>query len=107
MTEQDLPMLAAWLAQEHVQEWWRAPTSRADVEHEYARRLQGLEPTELFTIVWRGEPVGFIQRYLWRDHADWGRTLQPTGIAFGDAAGIDYAIGRPDLTGRGIGSLVV
>lgn len=107
MTEQDLPLVAEWLAAEHVQRWWRDPTAPARVEEEYLPRLHGSEPTEMFTIIWRDEPVGFVQRYLLRDHPDWERSLRPTGLRFGEAAGIDYAIGRVDLVGRGIGALVV
>lgn len=107
MTERDLPLVATWLAEAHVQAWWRDPTAPARVEETYLPRLRGTVPTEMFTIVWRGEPVGFIQRYLLRDHPDWQRSLQPTGLTFGEAAGIDYAIGRADLISQGIGSLVV
>lgn len=107
MTQDDLPLVAEWLAQEHVQRWWRDPAAPARVEGEYLPCLRGTEPTEMFTIVWRDEPVGFVQRYLLRDHPDWERSLQPTGLTFGEAAGIDYAIGRVDLVGQGIGSLVV
>ena len=56
------------------------------MEEEYLPRLRGIEPTEMFTIVWRDEEVGFIQRYLLRDHPDWERSLQPTGETFGEAA---------------------
>jgi aminoglycoside 6'-N-acetyltransferase len=108
MTEADLPLVSEWLAEAHLQRWWRDPGAPAGVEDKYLPRLRGDEPTEMFTIVWRQEPVGFVQRYLLRDHPDWRRTLEDaTGSPFEDAAGIDYAIGRPDLIGRGIGGLVV
>jgi aminoglycoside 6'-N-acetyltransferase len=107
MREEDLALLATWLAEEHVQRWWRDPSAPQHVEEKYLPRLRGAEPTEMFVILHADEPVGFIQRYLMRNHPDWARTLSSTGQVFREAAGIDYAIGRSDLVGRGIGSAVV
>jgi len=107
MQEEDLPLVATWLAEEHVQRWWRDPSAPLQVEEKYLPRISGAESTEMFVIVHDDEPVGFIQRYLMRHHPEWARTLSPSGQVFDKAAGIDYAIGRPGLVGRGIGSAVV
>ena len=107
MVEADLPLVATWLAEPHLQRWWRDPRASDRVEEKYRPRLEGAEPTEMFTILWQGAPVGFAQRYLLRDHPSWEEALRSTGLAFGEAAGIDYAIGDAELTGHGIGSLVV
>lgn len=107
MREDDLRLVAVWLAEEHVQRWWRDPSAPLQVEERYLPRLRGTEPTEMFVILDAGEPVGLIQRYLMRDHPDWERSLLPSGQAFEEAAGIDYAIGRADRIGYGIGSAVV
>lgn len=107
MREDDLPLVASWLAEEHVQRWWREPSAPFQVEEKYLPRLRGEEPTEMFVILNADEPIGLIQRYLMRDHPDWVRSLSPSGQVFDEAAGIDYAIGQADLVGRGIGSAVV
>lgn len=107
MREDDLALVATWLAEDHVQRWWRDPSAPQQVEEKYLPRLRGVEPTEMFVILHADEPIGFIQRYLMRDHPDWERSLSPSGQVFEEAAGIDYAIGRRDLVGRGIGSAVV
>ena len=86
MVEADLSLVSSWLAEKHLQRWWRDPSAPARVEEKYLPRLRGAEPTEMFTIVWRGEPVGFAQRYRLRDHPAWERTLQQaTGEVFGEA----------------------
>lgn len=107
MVEGDLPQVAAWLREEHVQRWWRDPTAPDNVEAKYLPRILGLEPTEMRIILWEEREVGMIQRYLVDDHPDWGRSLAPSGATFNAAAGIDYVIGVPNLVGRGIGSAAV
>lgn len=107
MVEGDLPIVAAWLREAHVQAWWRDPSAPDHVEQKYLPRIRGEEPTEMFIIIWHAQPVGLIQRYLLRDHPEWRRTLMATGQPFSEAAGIDYAIGEPDLVGRGVGTHVI
>jgi aminoglycoside 6'-N-acetyltransferase len=106
MAEGDLPVVAAWLREAHVQRWWKDPAPD-NVEAKYLPRINGTEPTEMLIILWNGREIGIIQRYRMRDHPDWERSLASTGLTFRSAAGIDYAIGVRDLVGRGIGSAVV
>jgi aminoglycoside 6'-N-acetyltransferase len=49
-----------------------------------------------------GRPVGIIQRYLLADYPAWAAALD-----LRDAVGIDYYLGDPDLTGRGVGSRAI
>ncbi|MFZ6005042.1 MAG: GNAT family N-acetyltransferase [Actinomycetota bacterium] len=110
MTEADLPLVATWLREPHVQRWWNDPSAPDRVEEKYLPRIRGEEATEMLVVLWDGAEVGMIQRYLMSDHPDWVRSLAPVGLAIDDpstVAGIDYAIGVPDLIGGGIGSRVV
>jgi aminoglycoside 6'-N-acetyltransferase len=107
MVETDLPMVADWLREDHVQLWWKDPTAPNDVEAHYLPRILGVDPTEMFVIIWEGRDIGMIQRYRLDDNPDWERSLVPSGLSLGIAAGIDYAIGVPELIGRGIGSAAV
>jgi aminoglycoside 6'-N-acetyltransferase len=107
MTEGDLPVVAAWLREEHVQRWWKDPSAPDHVEAKYLPRINGAEPTEMMIFLLGGREIGMLQRYRMSDHPDWERSLASTGLSFNAAAGIDYAIGVPDLVGRGIGSEVV
>ena len=107
MAQSDLGLVAKWLRQEHVQRWWKDPTAPDNVEETYLPRLQGIEPTEMLVIVWDGRDIGMVQRYRMADHADWERSLVPSGLSFGNPAGIDYVIGEPEMIGRGIGSALI
>ena len=104
----DLPLLAGWLGQPHVATWWCEPSDLAQVREKYLPCLDGRDPTELFLIESGGTPAGFIQRYLVADNPEWERALAATGAADSAlAAGIDYLIGDPALTGKGLGSAAI
>lgn len=109
LTRDDLPALARWLAQPHVARWWREDADLAAVTARYLPCLEGRDPTELFVIEADGSPAGFIQRYLIKDDpGGWADVLAATGAPGVDAAfGLDYLIGDPALTGRGIGSAAI
>jgi RimJ/RimL family protein N-acetyltransferase len=98
----DLPVLAGWIAAEHVARWWGEPADLASVEAKYGPRIGGQGVAEELVIELDGRPIGLIQRYRHRDHPGWD-----AAIAIPDAAGIDYLIGLPDLVGIGLGPAVI
>lgn len=104
----DLPMLANWLAQPHVAQWWREDPDLTAVRAKYLPCLDGRDPTELFILEAAGAPAGFFQRYQVADDAEWAAALRGTGLAgIESAAGIDYLIGDVALTGRGLGTAAI
>jgi len=109
LAEDDLPMMARWLAQPHVARWWREDASLAAVTAHYLPSLEGRDPAELFVIEVDGGAAGFIQCYLIAGDPDgWADVLHATGTPGVETAfGIDYLIGDPALTGRGIGSAAI
>jgi aminoglycoside 6'-N-acetyltransferase len=107
MRREDLPLLAAWLQQPHVSEWWRGePHGLAAVEAKYGPCIDGDDPTDLFVVEADGRPVGMAQCYRIADEPEWARVFDGI-VEVSDAAGIDYLIGVPDATGRGIGTAMV
>jgi pantetheine-phosphate adenylyltransferase len=103
LSRDDFPLLHRWLAMPHVQAWWDSePVTPAAVERKYGPRVDGTEPTRVFTIELARQPVGIIQCYRHADYADWDRAV---GIP--SAAGIDYLIGDAAHCGRGIGSAAI
>jgi aminoglycoside 6'-N-acetyltransferase len=108
ITLSDLPNVSRWLAEPHVSQWWREPSDLPAVEAKYLPCIDGSDPTEIFVIEVDGSPAGFIQRYLVADNPDWAEVLRATGTTGWETAfGIDYLIGDPALTGRGIGSAAI
>jgi aminoglycoside 6'-N-acetyltransferase len=107
MRREDLPLLAGWLAQEHVRAWWRGEAADlASVEAKYGPCIDGVDPTELFVIEWSGEPVGMVQRYLIADEPEWAAAFDGI-VDVSDAAGIDYLLGVPAAVGRGVGTAAI
>lgn len=107
LTEADLPAVSRWLETSHVRQWWRDPADLEAVESKYLPRIRGDEPTEVFVVECDGRSVGLIQRYRFADYGSWAATVSDAGLAFPDAAGIDYMIGEVDFVGRGIGSRLI
>ena len=99
VTEADLPMLAAWLAEPHVQEWWdKGPeASLAEI-----REAMDSVETEPLIVELRGRPIAYIQSY--DPHLEDGHPYQdqPYGTL-----GIDVSIGDPTLVGIGHGSAII
>jgi aminoglycoside 6'-N-acetyltransferase len=103
----DLPRLSRWLAEPHVAYWWRDPSDLASVEAAYVPCIEGTDPAEIFIIEASGRPAGLIERYLVADDPAWDHAIRATGAVTGCAAGIDYFIGDPALTGHGYGTAAI
>ena len=107
LTADDLDTVVRWFGEPHVARWWEASTEPHEVRARYAGRIAGREPTEVFVIESAGRPAGLIQRYLIDDHPEWAEALRATGALPFPAAGLDYLIGDPGLTGRGLASAAI
>ena len=102
----DFPLLGTWLAAPHVARWWSAPGDPASLEARYGPTVDGDDPTEVFVATVGGEPVGLVQRYRLADEPGWVVALGPAGVP-PDAFGIDYLVGDPARTGRGLGTAMI
>jgi aminoglycoside 6'-N-acetyltransferase len=96
----DLALVAGWLREPHVARWFLAGSSAQEQLADLRAGATGAEPTHLLLIVLDGRPAGWCQWYRCADYPDWAAD---TGAADGDI-GIDYAIGDPAATGRGLGT---
>lgn len=96
-------MMERWLAEPHVEAWWRERLDQAGLEKKYGPRIDGNEPTRVFVIENGGRPVGWIQWYRWSDYPAHAMQLG----AAPDAAGIDLALGEPAALGSGLGPRVI
>ena len=98
VTDADLPMLAEWLAEPHVAQWWGDPAGSL-LEIEEAMEDVATEP---LIVEMDGEPIAYLQSY--DPHLEDGHPYQdqPTGTL-----GLDISIGRPDLLGQGHGSAII
>ena len=97
VTEKDLPMIAAWLAEPHVAQWWGDANEQfdlvsGDLDHPAMDQFIVVKDERLF---------GYLQCYqlsAWNT----GFGPQPEGTR-----GIDQFIGEGDMIGRGHGSAFI
>lgn len=107
----DLQSVAGWLREPHVARWWLTGTSAEAELQEIATRVA--EPagqaTRLLTILERSPQheramrIGWCQ---WYPYDAYPVEADAIGARAGDC-GIDYAIGDPEATGRGLGSELI
>ena len=99
VTEADLPMLSAWLAEPHVAEWWNDGPGAALAEIVVAMESDSTEP---LVVELDGRPIAYVQSYDPHLEDDHPYQDQPFGTL-----GIDVTIGVPELVGIGHGSRLV
>jgi aminoglycoside 6'-N-acetyltransferase len=98
VTHRDLPMIATWLAEPHVAEWWDDP----DTEIASIRAHIDSISVELLIIELDAKPIGYLQTYDPHLEDDHPYRDQPFGTL-----GIDLSIGVPELVGIGHGSALL
>ncbi len=97
--DDDLPMLAQWLAQPHNAQWWGDdPDQNVD---EIREAMESIE-TEPLIVELDGEPIAYLQSY--DPHLEDGHPYrdQPFGTI-----GLDISMGPAELLGKGHGSAIV
>ena len=88
VTEADLPLLAAWLAEPHVAQWWDDP----EVEIASIREAIDSVETEPMIVELDGRPIAYVQSY--DPHLEDGHPYQDQ--PFGTLGATEHRlIGRP------------
>ncbi|MFE9334155.1 GNAT family N-acetyltransferase [Streptomyces sp. NPDC007025] len=103
LDESDFPLLRAWLAQPHVARWWHHETSPEAVARDFGPAARGEEPSEDWLVLLDGRPLGLVQRCFLADYPDCRAELATVTEVPERALTLDYLIGEPGLTGRGLG----
>ncbi len=99
VTEADLPLLAAWLAEPHVAQWWDEGPEASLAEIREAMEDISTEP---LIVELDGRPIAYLQSYDPHLEDDHPYQDQPHGTL-----GLDLSIGPPDLVGIGHGSAML
>lgn len=102
MQREDFSLVAGWLRQPHVAEWWHESPDPDFFERKYGPRVDGTDSTRMFVIRLDAVAIGLIQTYRVGDSPDY-----EAAVAVEDAAGIDLLIGDPSAVGRGLGAVVI
>lgn len=102
----DLDLIAGWLAEPHVRQWWGEPETEVAAIRDM---VEGRDGTRPFLILAAGEPVGYIQ--VWRiSHfqTDAWTADNPWLLALADGTvGVDLMIGEAGQVGKGLGPAVL
>lgn len=104
LADDDLAILAQWLARPHVAEWWGEPSTAAEVAAEYGPLVGATSPHEAAIALLDGRPIGFVQTYTPAAcHGDgWWLDEHDPGVR-----GIDQFLADGDALGRGLGTAMV
>ncbi|MFB9517154.1 GNAT family N-acetyltransferase [Streptomyces purpureus] len=105
--EGDFPLLGRWLAQPHVARWWNHDTSPEGVDRDFGPAARGQEPSEDLLVMLDGEPIGLVQRCRLTDYPEYLAELAAEVDVPDGAVTLDYLIGDPRLTGRGLGARMI
>lgn len=98
VTEADMPLLAGWLAQPHVREWWGDP----DKSLAELREVMDNVAMEALIVELDGTPIAYLQSYDPHLEDDHPYADQPFGTL-----GLDITIGVPEMLGQGHGSAII
>lgn len=99
VTEADLPMLRAWLAEPHAAKWWEDGPDEGVAE---IREAMGGISTEPLIVELDGRPIAYLQSYDPHLEDDHPYADHPFGTL-----GLDLTIGPPELVGIGHGSALL
>ncbi len=98
VSEADLGLLAGWLAEPHIAEWWGDPAAGlAEI-----REAIAAPSTRPMVVELDGAPIAYLQHYDPHMEDDHPYGDQPAGTL-----GLDLSIGPPDLVGIGHGSAIL
>ena len=102
----DLDLIATWLAEPHVRQWWGDPETEVSAIRDM---VEGRDTTRPFLILSGGEPVGYIQSWrIARFQTDDWTGEHPWLLALPDeTVGVDLMIGDPDRIDKGLGPAVL
>jgi aminoglycoside 6'-N-acetyltransferase len=106
LLREDLPLMAAWIASDHVRPWWGDPYEELDKVRDM---IEGRDSTKPHIVLIDGRPAGYIQVWYLDDWHDpetlagdpWVTELPPGTV------GVDICLGEEPLIGRGLGSRAV
>ncbi|MEU0150214.1 GNAT family N-acetyltransferase [Streptomyces sp. NPDC006288] len=107
LAEHDFPLLISWLEQPHVARWWNHETSIEAVSRDFGPAVRGEEPSDELLAHLDGSPFGLVQRCRLSDYPDYMAELATLVEVPPGAMTLDYLVGEPRMTGRGLGTRMI
>ncbi len=107
VVEDGFPLLGRWLAEPGVARWWNHETSPEAVRRDFGPTARGEEPAEDLIALLDGRPFGLAQRSRIADYPDELAGFAALVPVPPETMTIDYLIGEPGLSGRGLGTRMI
>lgn len=107
LSRDDFELLASWLAQPHVHEWWAHEYTPDALERDFGEAIDGDEPAEDYVVLLDGEPIGLLQYCHFVDYPEYVEEMVEVYPVGDGAVTIDYLLGDPDRVGRGVGTEMI
>ena len=103
ISEENIPLLYAWLKEPHVSKWWPKP-EKDEFYEKFLQRIRSKD-TIGFLVLLNSKPIGYIQYYKI------DRTIEKAGSWLPElpetTVGTDQFIGEKEFIGKGYGTLFV
>ncbi|GLY32903.1 GNAT family N-acetyltransferase [Kineosporia sp. NBRC 101731] len=103
VTEDDFPLLRAWLAEPLVKRWWNHETTAEAVERDFGASARGEEPNQDWLALLDHDPFGLIQRSAFADYPEYRDPLARITQVPPGAMSLDYFVATSTLRGQGLG----
>ncbi|MDX6740967.1 GNAT family N-acetyltransferase [Actinocorallia sp. A-T 12471] len=107
LREPDFPLVGQWLAAPHVRRWWNHDPSPEAVIRDFGPTARDEEPAEDFIALLDNTPLGIVQRCLLASYPEDFALLNALTPIPPAAATLDYLIGAPENTARGLGPAMI
>ena len=107
LSRDDFGLLADWLAQPHVHEWWDHEYTLDALERDFGRAIDRDEPAEDHVVLLDGAPIGIVQYSHFVDYPEYVGAMAEVYPVGDGAVTIDYLIGDADRVGRGVGTAMI
>jgi RimJ/RimL family protein N-acetyltransferase len=104
LQDSDFETLHKWLNTDFVTEWYeKRGFSYEKIVKKFLPRVNGLEPTNAFIIVFQRKNIGYIQTYLIEDYLDYSLSVNEPE----KCAGLDLFIGEKSYLHIGLGKHII
>ncbi len=107
LARDDFGLLAQWLAEPHVHEWWDHDYTHDALERDFGPTADGAEPAQDHISMLNGSPIGVVQYCHFVDYPEYVAEMADVYPVGEGAVSIDYLVGDPGRVGRGVGTAMI
>jgi len=107
VSEDDFPLIRAWLTEPLVARWWNHETTAEAVERDFGPSARGEEPSQDWLALLDDEPFGLVQRSAFGDYPEYRDPLLKIVEVPLNAMSLDYFVAVHAQRGQGLGVRII